>query len=149
LIGGFVQQKKVIVLARKLTTSCRSGGRNTRNRNYVGQRGKDWAKVYNDGRRQVERDPIHRKLCPAVDKSDLQAVRKLLSENSDTEVKYKDCSPLMYAAGMNFTDIIIDLLDWNADMTATNHKGRAALNFAAAPSMIVRRRLSCASSSSH
>jgi hypothetical protein len=46
-----------------------------------------------------------------VDKSDLQAVRKHLSENSDIDVKYKDCSPLMYAARMNFTDIIIDLLD--------------------------------------
>ena len=68
-------------------------------------------------------------------------VEKLLDEDADIKEKYRGWTPLMKAAEEDLVDIMKLLLDGNADMNATNRKGRTALSFAAAPSM--KRRTAC------
>ena len=62
-------------------------------------------------------------------------VEKLIEEGADIEERHDGWTPLMKAAETDHVDIMKLLLQANANMRATNKKGRAALSFAAAPSM--------------
>ena len=62
-------------------------------------------------------------------------VEKLIDEGADIEERHDGWTPLMKAAETDHVDIMKLLLQANADIHATNKKGRAALSFAAAPSM--------------
>ena len=52
-----------------------------------------------------------------------------------TEETFKGWTPLMKAAEENRVEIARLLLEHNANINATNRKGRSVLSFAAAPSM--------------
>ena len=62
-------------------------------------------------------------------------VEKLIDEGADVEQKHNGWPPLLKAAETDHVDIMKLLLQANADVHATNKKGRAALSFAAAPSI--------------
>ena len=62
-------------------------------------------------------------------------VEKLIDEGANVEEKHDGWPPLLKAAETDRVDIMELLLQANADIHATNKKGRAALSFAAAPSM--------------
>ena len=91
------------------------------------QRGNQW-----DAPREKKGQP---ELWAAVERSDKVAVQRLLNEGADPEEKFEGWTPLMKASEEGSVDIARLLLEKNADMEATNKKGRTALSFAAAPSM--------------
>ena len=96
-------------------------------------------------------DPLPAKpeLWAAVETGDEQKVRLLLTEFCDPDQRYQGWTPLMKAAEEDFVDISRLLLDYGADIEATNKKGRTALSFAAAPSKldnIMMKRLTAVSS---
>ena len=54
--------------------------------------------------------------------------------DNDVEEGYQGWTPLMAACERGYFSIALLLLDYRADITAVNSKGRCALSFAAAPS---------------
>ena len=61
-------------------------------------------------------------------------MKRLIQQGMDIEEKYAGWSPLMKAAEEGHSMILKILLENKADLEVTNHKGRSALSFAAAPS---------------
>ena len=95
---------------------------------------------WGDHRADKQRDAPREKkgqpeLWAAVERSDILAVQRLVTEGVDLEEKFEGWTPLMKAAEEGLVDIARLLLENKADMEATNKKGRTALSFAAAPSM--------------
>ena len=96
-----------------------------------------WRRGYSSGggRGSVHGVPKPR-LWQAVEDGDEVCVRRLLAEGAvDVEEKFRGWSPLMKAAEEGHVGIAKLLLEKRADLSVTNHKGRDALSFAAAPSM--------------
>lgn len=74
-------------------------------------------------------------LWEAVEFGDEARVLSLLQQGSDPEEKFQGWTPLMKAAEEDRLDIARLLIDRNANVEASNRKGRTPLSFAAAPSM--------------
>ena len=73
-------------------------------------------------------------LWDAVERGDYVIVDQLLTKGCDIEEKYKGWTSLMKAAEEGHVEIMKSLLERDADIAATNNKGRTALSFAACPS---------------
>jgi hypothetical protein len=95
----------------------RSGGRN-------GQRVMGRGKGRKCGRLDDVREQSKPELWAAVEAGDHQNVKQLLIDNCDPEEKHLGWTPLMKAAEMNLSEIILLLLDASASVTGTNRKGR-------------------------
>ena len=73
-------------------------------------------------------------LWSAAQKNDFGAAMELLKKRTNIEERHQNWTPLMKASEENSVHVLTMLIEWEADVNATNLKGRTALSFAAAPS---------------
>ena len=125
--GAFNHGEVVDVLElREVTQKWALGARHGRSRSggRKGQRVMGRGK----GRKCVRPDDVREQSKPelwaAVEAGDHQIVKQLLIDNCDPEEKHLGWTPLMKAAEMNLSEIILLLLDASASVTGTNRKGR-------------------------
>ena len=88
---------------------------------------------------RVQRPPHFGRIKPvlwdAVERGDVETVTRLLNAGHSPRETFHGWTPLMKAAEEDYIEIADILLNTKcADIEATNHKGRTALSFAAAPS---------------
>ena len=86
------------------------------------------------GRGVSQADKNKPELWQAVEESNIGDVSRLIQSGHSVNCRYEGWTPLMKAAEIGHCEIMKILLEGRADLEATNHKGRTALSFAAAPS---------------
>jgi ankyrin repeat protein len=69
-------------------------------------------------------------LCKAIQKGDLEAVKKFIEYGADVNEKSNGLTPLMSAARYNKVDIIKYLLGKGADKKVIDQNGNTALRYA-------------------
>ena len=80
--------------------------------------------------------PSAQNLWAAVAQGNAAEVQRFLTEGGSTEARVDGWTPLMKAAEEDKVEIMELLLRYGAEVEAENRRGRTALSFAAAPSMI-------------